>query len=216
MSDSDRAFIYWDHSNIFIGGQAVAEEREGLDARFRMRVRFENMLRLAHADRPVEKATAAGSVPPELRRLWNRMEEKGMEVTVYDRGDQDRGEQEVPDNKLQLKMLRDVVQHNGRPGVAVLLSGDGRGFHAGEGFFHTLELMHGKGWRVELLAWNDSCHRQMRKWVEQNGVFIPLDDFYEEVTYLEPSRPGFPLAESRPAKELDLSRRPVSQSRGAA
>ena len=32
------------------------------------------MLRLAHADRLVLKALAAGSVPPEMRQLWNRME----------------------------------------------------------------------------------------------------------------------------------------------
>ena len=205
----DKAFIYWDHSNIFIGAQELAEDREEHESRYRVRIAFRNMLTLAHADREVEKGVAAGSVPPELRRLWNQMENKGIEVTVFDRGEPNRGEQEVPDSFLQLRMLRDAVQYNGDPGIAVLLTGDGKGFHAGEGFYHTLELMHGKGWRVELLAWKDSCHREMRKWTEKNGVFIPLDDFYEEVTYLEPSRPGFPLVESRPPKELDLSRRPM-------
>ena len=207
---SDSVFIYWDDSNIFIGGKAVAEEREGGDARFRMRVHFDNMLRLAHADRKVEKAAAAGSIPPEMRRLWNKMEDRGVEAALYDRGEPGRGEQEVPDSQLQLKMLRDVVQFNGRPGIATLMTGDGRGMRLGGGFFHTLELMHGKGWRVELLAWKDSCHREMRKWATKNGVFIPLDDFYEAVTYLEPSRPGFPLAEPREAKPLDLSRRPMA------
>ena len=207
----EKVFIYWDNSNIFIGAQDLTEEREGHNARNRMRIHFSNMLILAHANRPIEKAAAAGSVPPQMQRLWNQMENQGMEVTVYDRGSSDRGEQEVPDNQLQLRMLRDAVQYNGNPGIAVLLSGDGRGLYSGEGFYHTLELMHGKGWRVELLAWNDSCHKKMREWVQNKGVFIPLDDYYDSVTFLEPSRPGFPLVEPRPPKELDLSSRPMAK-----
>ena len=68
----DRVFIHWDNSNIFHGAQRLAEELErGPGARIRVRIHFENMFRPAHADRPVQKALAAGSVPPELRQLWN-------------------------------------------------------------------------------------------------------------------------------------------------
>ena len=46
-------FIYWDNSNIFHEAQRLAEERNnGPDARYRVRINFANMLRLAHADRP--------------------------------------------------------------------------------------------------------------------------------------------------------------------
>ena len=34
----DSVFIYWDNSNIFIGAQYVAMEREGQSARSRVRV----------------------------------------------------------------------------------------------------------------------------------------------------------------------------------
>lgn len=210
MNNRNRVFIYWDNSNLFIGGQSVAEEQEGTDARFRVRIHFENMFRLAHADRKVARAVAAGSVPPEMQRLWNKMRAQGMEVTIYDRGDSHRGEQEIPDNRLQLMMLHDTVEHNGDPGTAVLMTGDGKGFHLGEGFFRTLELMHKKGWRVELLAWNYSCHSRMREWAKQNGVFVALDDFYPAVTYLEPSRPGFPLAEHRKVAPLTLANRSLA------
>ena len=44
-------FIYWDNSNIFISAQQVAIEREGADARQRVRVHFRNLLALAHAGR---------------------------------------------------------------------------------------------------------------------------------------------------------------------
>ena len=63
-------FIYWDNSSIFHEAQRLAEERgEGANARYRVRVNFDNILRLAHADRPLKKALATGSVPPEMRQL---------------------------------------------------------------------------------------------------------------------------------------------------
>ena len=119
----ERVFIYWDNSNIFHEAQRFAEERsEGPDARFR--IHFDNILRLAHADRPVERAFAAGSIPPELRQLWNRMEAIGVEVQLFDRGSPERGEQDQPDRVLQLRMLH----YNGDPGITVLLTGDGAGY----------------------------------------------------------------------------------------
>ena len=207
----DKVFIYWDNSNIFIEAQRLAEERNnGPDARYRVRVHFDNLLRLAHADRPLENAVAVGSVPPEMRQLWNRMESRGIRVELFDRGDSRRGEQEMPDRLLQLKMLQDALDYNGDPGIVVLLTGDGAGYSEGAGFQSELERMHRYGWRVEILSWAHSCNQRMRHWVEENGVFVALDDFYDSVTFLEPSRPGQRLAESRDSAPLDLSRRPVA------
>ena len=207
----DRVFVYWDNSNIFLEAQRLAAERElGPAARYRVRIHFENMLRLAHADRPMQRALAAGSVPPEMRQLWNRMEASGVEIFLFDRGDPGRGEQEMPDRVLQLRMLEDALDFNGDPGVAVLLTGDGAGYLDGAGFHSALERMHRRGWRVEILSWAHATNQRMRRWAEENGVFVPLDDFYEAVTFVEPSRPGFELAPPRDAAPLDLSRRPVA------
>lgn len=111
---------------------------------------------LAHADRPVKKALAAGSVPPEMRQLRNRMEAQGIEVQLFDRGGPERGEQEIPDRVLQLRMLEDALDYNGDPGIVVLLTGDGAGYLGGSGFHSTLERMHERGWRVEILSWAHS------------------------------------------------------------
>ena len=204
-------FIYWDNSNIFHEVQRLAEERdEGPNARYRVRIHFDNMLRLAHADRPLMKAIAAGSVPPEMRQLWNRMESNEVEVHLFDRGTPDRGEQEMPDRVLQLRMLEDALDYNGDPGIVVMLTGDGAGYLDGAGFHSTLERMHRRGWRVEILSWAHSCNQRMRKWAEENGVFVALNDFYEAITFMEPSRPGFELASARDTAELDLSRRPMT------
>ena len=207
----DSVFIYWDNSNIFIEAQRLAEEHgEGPDARQRVRIHFDNMLRLAHADRSVQKALAAESVPPEMRQLWNRLESNGVEVQLFDRGSSERGEQEIPDRVLQLRMLEDALDYNGDPGIVVLLTGDGAGYTEGAGFHSTLERMHRRGWRVEILSWAHSCNQRMRRWAEENGVFVALDDFYETITFMEPSRPGFELAQGRGPLDLDLSRRPVA------
>lgn len=207
----DKVFLYWDNSNIFHEAQRLAEERnEGPDARYRVRIDFNNILRLAHVDRPLEKALAVGSIPPEMRQLWNRMESYGVEVSLFDCGSPQQREQEMPDRILQLRMLEDALDYNGEPGIVVLLTGDGAGYLEGAGFHRTLERMHKRGWRVEILSWRHACNQRMRRWAEANGVFVALDDFYEATTFLEPSRPGHELARARDAAQLDLSRRPLA------
>ena len=207
----DDVFIYWDNSNIFHEAQRLAEERNGTPgARYLIRIHFERMMDLARAGRPVKRAVAAGSVPPEMRQLWNRLENSGVEVNLFDRGDPSRPEQQVPDQVLQLRMLQDALIYNGDPGIAVLLTGDGAGYDRGEGFHSALELMHNKGWRIEIMSWAHSCNQRMRRWAEENGVFVALDEFYDSITFREPSRPGHELALARDPAPLDLSRRPTA------
>lgn len=203
----DSVFIYWDDSNIFIEAQRLAESFEsGPDARSRIRIHFDNMLELAHAGRPVEKAIAVGSIPPELRQLWNRLENSGVVVELFDRGTTSGGEQEMPDRVLQLRMLEDALDYNGDPGFVVMLTGDGAGYLEGAGFHRTLERMHNRGWRIEILSWEHSCNQRMREWAEDNGVFVALDDYYDAITFLEADRTRFDSG-SRVVSELDLSQR---------
>ena len=207
----DDVFIYWDNSNIFHEAQRLAEERDGTpDARYLVRIQFERMMDLARAERTVRSAVAAGSVPPEMRQLWNRLEYSGVEVHLYDRGDPSRREQDMPDRVLQLRMLEDALDYNGDPGIVVLLTGDGTGYSEGVGFRATLERMHKRDWRIEILSWTHSCNQRMRRWAEENGVFVALDDFYDSITFREPSRPGHKLAPGRDAAPLDLARRPMA------
>ena len=202
-----KVFIYWDTSNIFISAQGAAAEREGEQVRSRMRIHFRNLLALARANRPVQHAVAVGSIPPEMRQVWNRLENEGVTVELLERGQVQGGEQGV-DQLLQTQMLRDTVDYNGDPGIAVLLTGDGSGFADGVGFHADLERMHGKGWRIEVLSWRHSCNRRMREWAENVGQFIALDDYYESITFLEEPLPGRPVAEPRYAVPLDLEQDP--------
>ncbi|MCY4152320.1 MAG: hypothetical protein OXE94_08825 [Aestuariivita sp.] len=44
----------------------------------------------------------------------------------------------------------------------------------------------------------------MREGAEANGVFVALDDYYDAITFLEPSRHSDSLAPGRTAEDLDL------------
>lgn len=83
-----------------------------------------------------------------------------------------------------------------------MLTGDGKGFMDGVGFHADLERMHKKGWGVEVLAWDRTCNPRLKKWAEQIGVFVPLEDFYESITFTEDQAGAV-----RRSKSLDLSAR---------
>ena len=202
----EKVFVYWDNSNIFISAQQVAAEIEGDAVRYRVRLHFRHLLDLACAGREIEHAIAVGSVPPELRHVWNRWENEGFTVQLLERGALQGREQGV-DQALQTAMLRDAFDYNGDPGIAVLLTGDGSGFADGVGFHADLERMKLRGWRIEVLSWRHSCNRRMREWAEENGIFIALDDFYNSVSFVEPPAPGEPVGAPRYATPPDLSRR---------
>ena len=168
----DKVFIYWDNSNIFISAQQAVAEREGDDTRYRVRLDFRYLLDLACAGRDIEKAIAVGSIPPELRHVWNRLENAGITVQLLERGALQGREQGV-DQALQTAMLRDAFDYNGNPGIAVLLTGDGAGFADGVGFHADLERMRSRGWRVEVLSWRHSCNRRMRNGPRKTAPLSP-------------------------------------------
>lgn len=202
----DRVFIYWDNSNLF---QRFAQERYGPPgAPHLARVHVDNLMTLAVADRKVESAVVAGSIPPEVRSLWTRLENAGAKVRLFDRGGRDGPEQQIPELILQKQMMTDAVRYLDDPGIVVLLSGDGAVYWKGEGFHASLELMHARGWRVEVLSWvhtHGSSH--LRLWAEKHGIFVPLDMFCDSIIFHEPSRPGHEFVPPKDAEPVDLSQR---------
>ncbi|MBF0339037.1 MAG: NYN domain-containing protein [Nitrospirae bacterium] len=179
-----KVFIFWDNSNIFISGKMLASEIDGEDAYYQFRLQFKNILELARAGREIEYAIAVGSVPPELRQVWNKMEQSGVEIELFERGSGSNKEQAV-DQAIQVHMLRKAIDYNGTPGIVVMLTGDGHGFHDGVGFHADLERMHKKGWGIEIMAWEKTCNSNLKKWVEKIGTFIRLEDYYESITFLD-------------------------------
>ena len=104
-------------------------------------------------------------------------------------------------------MLCDVDDYSKNPGTAVLLTGDGAGYHNRVGFHSMLERMYKHGWKVEVLAWEDSCNAGMRRWVKDHEVFVSLDKFYASITFLESRLTDGTGA--RATTPLDMTQRPM-------
>ncbi|QWR77155.1 NYN domain-containing protein [Candidatus Magnetomonas plexicatena] len=196
-----KVFIFWDNSNIFISGKTVASENEGQDARYQLRLQFNRILDLASAGREIEYAIAVGSVPPELRHVWNKMEQCGIKIELLERGSDSNKEQAV-DQALQVHMLRKTIDYNGTPGIVIMLTGDGHGFHDGVDFHADLERMHNKGWGIEIIAWEKTCNSRLKKWAQEFGTFIRLEDYYESITFLDDDKGVI-----RKSKPLSLANR---------
>jgi hypothetical protein len=201
-TEIEKACIFWDNSNIFIPAKYAATRREGGFAEQDIRIHFDNMFTLARAGRQIERGVGVGSVPPELRQLWDRLRSTGVEVELYERG-ADTGKEQGVDQCLQVHMLRALADMR-PPGVAVLLTGDGKGYDTGAGFHADLERMWARGWGIEVISWVSACNKRLKAWAEKIGVFIPIEDFYESCTFREGKRRASPL---------NLTRRPSAHPR---
>lgn len=194
-----RVFLFVDNSNIFISAKDEAFRREGRPAKDQVRLQFDSLLQLALAGRELASAFVVGSIPPEQRAVWVRLEAAtGVKPELYERGASSGGEQGL-DQCLQVHMLR-AISDSHEPQIAVLMTGDGAGYDDGVGFHADMERMHAAGWGVEVLSWQKHCRRALREWATANGVFVPLDDYYESVTFLETARRSKPLDLSHRAK----------------
>ncbi|MFA1722447.1 NYN domain-containing protein [Xanthomonas campestris] len=195
--------LFIDNSNIFISGKNVAEQFEGSPARQSYRLEFDHLLELALAGRQLIKASIVGSIPPEERAIWERLEAvTGVAPELFERG-AGSGKEQGLDQCLQVNMLRAISDHKD-PQICVLLTGDGSGYDDGAGFHADLERMYDAGWGIEVLSWRNSCKRALRLWAEKVGNFIALDDHYTSITFLKPARRS---------TAVDLSNRPVSSVR---
>lgn len=213
--------LFVDNSNIFISAKDEAFRREGRAAKDQVRLKFDLLLQLALASRSLAHAFVVGSIPPEQRVVWERLEAAtGVKPELYERGGLSGGEQGL-DQCLQVHMLRAITDYRD-PQVAVLMTGDGAGYDDGVGFHADLERMHAGGWGIEVVSWQRSCRRALREWATANGKFIALDDYYESVTFLEGGRHSIPLNLSRralsdphlsPAQRAELTAKTESEAR---
>ena len=192
----DRVHILWDNSNIFLSGRTTGENLEQKTEGFR--IQFEHLIDLEADHRTIEQVFCVGSIPPPTDSVWDHIERlTGKKPELFERG-ASSGKEQAVDQALQTRMLRlgyDYIP----PETILLLTGDGRGFEEGVGFFADVVRLHKFGWKVEIFAWKNNCKREMREWAEKNGLFVPLDDFYSSITFLE---------KKRRAKAVDLANRP--------
>ena len=78
--------LFIDNSNIFIAGKDIAELKDGHGSRHNFRMEFDHLLELALAGRPLVKAFVVGSIPPEEKAIWDRLEQAtGVKPELYER-----------------------------------------------------------------------------------------------------------------------------------
>lgn len=193
--------LFVDWSNVYLGRREAAHQR-GEDA-LAVRVSAQRLATLMAFGRPVDRAVAVVNgvtTPPQairhiqagFRAISARPAAEGFEQTN--------------DALLRERMWSAVVELS--PSVMVLASGDGNGWEIGEGFSQPLLAARRQGWAVEVLAWRRSLHRRLANTVAQlGGAVILLDDYYDQVTFVEGGR--VPMA-------LNLTHRPSAEPTSVA
>ena len=191
-----KVHVFWDNSNIFIGAQAALQKHGTWSGG--IRIEFENLLKLAIAGRPLASGHCVGSVPPEVWAVWDKLARKtGIKPELFERG-AESGKEQAVDQALQVRMLRAAMDES-EPQIAVLLTGDGKGFRDGVGFHADLERMQKLGWGIEVLSWEDTCAGALKRWAAEVGHFIRLDDYIESIVFEQ----GISTA-----KPLNMKKRP--------
>lgn len=84
-------------------------------------------------------------------------------------------------------MLRALADADS-PATAVLMTGDGAGYWDGAGFHVDLERMEKRGWGVDVLSWDIACNKRLKAWAQKAGVYIPLESYYNSVTFIQQGR----------------------------
>lgn len=176
--------LFWDNSNIWLSGRDVCSMVEpGHEQNFR--IHFARLLEVVKAQRPLETAVVAGSLPPDNDALWDTFSRLGVKVIKQERGNQTGGEVAV-DEVLQLGMANAVLDY--APGTMLLLTGDGSGSTEGRGFLTQLQRARKHGWQIEVASWAASCNRLLKDYAQQEGQFLRLDDHYADVTFIAKGR----------------------------
>ncbi|WP_122604178.1 NYN domain-containing protein [Pseudomonas viridiflava] len=173
--------VFWDNSNIWLVGRNVCAIKEpGNESGFR--IHFANLFSHVVADRDVEYAFVAGSLPPSNDDLWGRFEKLGAKVDTQQRGALTGGEVAV-DQSMHLAMLERITDAD-EPGTIVLLTGDGNGYSEGKGFIRQLERAVKKNWQIEVVSWDAGCNRHLKDFALTHGSYISLEPAYLNITFI--------------------------------
>ena len=184
--------IFWDNSNIhFVGLNTVFPLKEpGVDREL-FRTYFKNLFDLAHRGRQVGKAYLAGSIPPDSDALWAHIRSLNVRVELLKRTNANK--ENANDVSIQANMLRTAFDRAGTNDTFVVLTGDGAGKALGIGFLADLERISKQGFGIEVISWDAGCNRALKSFAEDKGRFIPLEAYYDQITFIKNGRFAKPL-----------------------
>ncbi len=177
--------VFWDNSNIWLVGRGVCHQREPGDEHA-FRIHLAKLFNFVLNKRKSDYAFVGGSVPPPSDPLWERFKKLGILVEKQERGE-GTGREIAVDEVIQLAMANRILDVK-TPGTMVLLTGDGSGYGGGKGFIKQLERAHDHGWGIEVISWDAGCNRFLKRFVQKNGVYRPLESAYDRVTFINNKR----------------------------
>jgi hypothetical protein len=184
-------YIIWDNSNIHFAGlnQVLPAKEPEVDYKS-YRTYFKGLLDLVAGKRNVDKIFFAGSEPPSKDKLWSAVEKLGATVQVIPRC-VTGGEENTTDHLLELEILR--LGYDSVPSTIALLTGDGAGWNEGKGFLADSKRLVEKGWNLEVYPWDVACNSGLKSYALERGKYIPLESYYDYVTYIAGGRKAKPL-----------------------
>lgn len=186
-------YIFWDNSNIhYTGLNHVMPIKEPQAQRATYRTYFSGLLNLVANDRQIEDVFFAGSVPPDDDAVWGSIRRLGITPALLPRS-LTHGEADTTDHVLQLALLRLYIDHPETKTIA-LLTGDGAGINAGQGFLADALRLASHGWEFEVYSWDVACHGQLKTFAQEHGRYVRLEDYYLNITFHEGGRRAVPLA----------------------
>jgi hypothetical protein len=179
--------LFVDNSNIFIEGQKYARDKKG-ENNYAFRLNFTHFLYLiSRGTFDFDEVVWAGSIPPDNDSIWDKLREKNIEPDLIPRSES--GENETVDHLIQLKMYRFINRkYKDQPGTIILCTGDGKGYYNEKGFLYDLEGFIGQGWEFVIYSWTHSCHVKLQEYAETFGKYVPLEGYYNSITFIENER----------------------------
>jgi hypothetical protein len=169
--------LFLDFSNVMINAREIANERSGrILPDGDIKINFYNLKLLAGKNRKWGSGYAAAGLknPDAIRNECARV---GIDFEAYERGETSGREQGI-DAIIQGRMFK-LATMNSTNQVAVLITGDGNGFHRNEGFIEPLKALQQKGFDVEVYSWERCFNSSLRDWAEHHGKAMLLDEFFD-------------------------------------
>lgn len=182
--------VYVDNSNIYIGGQTAAKAagENPMD----LRISFNNFIYLVtEGSMEFEEMVWGGSGPEGIEEIFASMKDKGVDLQIIPRGE--NGENETVDMAIQLSMYRHNRKYMETPGTIVLCTGDGKGYDDEKGFLYDLHAFAEDGWKIRLFSWDCVCHDKLKKFAADNGYYVPLENYYNSITFIKDKRDAEPV-----------------------
>lgn len=177
--------IYVDNSNIYIGGQETAKLKN--EDAFNFRIAFNHFLFLITGGTfEFDELVWAGSGEQGIEDIFENMRKQGVDLQIIPRSAS--GEHETVDQAIQLSMYRHHRKYKNTPGTIVLCTGDGKGYHEEKGFLYDVQGFTEDGWKLVLFSWDHVCHQQLKQFAKQHGAYIPLEEYYDSITFIKDGR----------------------------